>query len=257
MVEDSFETTKDMECDSHGAYISAFFKIKNGEYWTSCPSCLEIKKEQDQIELRKREALQRKQMYVWHKLKQRAIPDTFEKCNFDNYRLESGKDQAEVFAACKHFSTNFSRAKKNNIHGLFVGNTGTGKTHLAVAMLKEISQQGYSALFTTLSEMSLSVRSTFGKDKSANEAAMLNTYYGIDFLIIDECAVKFKSSDYELRLLFEIVNKRYQNGNPTLILSNSMQDIESKIGSRVLSRIYEGEFIHTFTWEDYRLKKAS
>jgi len=103
--------------------------------------------------------------------------------------------------------------KKENI--TFIGRSGTGKTHLSIAIGVKAVLQGYSVLFTTLSEM-LDQLYTSRADNSFHKR--LAGYIQPDLLIIDELGLR-KLNQTSVDDFYEVVSKRYETKS-TIITSN-------------------------------------
>lgn len=103
--------------------------------------------------------------------------------------------------------------KKENI--TFIGRSGTGKTHLAIAIGVKAVLQGYTVLFTTLSDM-LDQLYTSRVDNSFHRR--LSTYIQPDLLIIDELGLR-KLNQTSVDDFYEVVSKRYE-AKSTIITSN-------------------------------------
>lgn len=247
-------------CVTHGDFIAYQSKWKDRIVGGTCPTCFKEKEKARSIEEQKKMfANYRKDFNSLENIISRAsIPLGFQECTFENYKLDEEKiehreQQEHVFNACKFFASNFKLMIENNTHGIFVGNTGCGKSHLACAIIKEVMQQGYSGYFITLSEIVTSITGTWNKFSNLTEAQIIRKLVDLDLLVIDECGVLAK--DFDTSKLFDILNFRYSNKRPTILLTNSLEDAREKIGDRVISRIEEGDFIQNFNWTDYRKKK--
>jgi DNA replication protein DnaC len=75
----------------------------------------------------------------------------------------------------------------------------------------------------------------------------------MDLLILDEIGVQF-GSETERNLLFDVLNERYEDCKPTLLLSNlPKQDVAKYLGERVMDRLREdGGRVVVFDWESHR-----
>lgn len=103
--------------------------------------------------------------------------------------------------------------KKENIS--FIGRSGTGKTHLSIAIGIKAIQQGYSVLFTTLSDM-LDELYISRADNSFHQR--LSRYTQPTLLIIDELGLR-KLNQTSVDDFYEVIAKRYEK-NSTIITSN-------------------------------------
>ena len=81
---------------------------------------------------------------------------------------------------------------------------------------------------------------------------MIKNFQMYDLLIIDEIGVQ-SGTDNERNILFEIVNGRYENVRPTIIISNrDVKEVAELISERSVDRITEGGAIIPFNWESSR-----
>ena len=74
-----------------------------------------------------------------------------------------------------------------------------------------------------------------------------------DLLVLDEVGVQFGSRTEE-NLIFTLMNKRYEDLKPTLVISNELEDgLETYLGPRTFDRLKDGGgLIIPFPWESYR-----
>jgi DNA replication protein DnaC len=95
-----------------------------------------------------------------------------------------------------------------------------------------------------------SVRSTYGGKGSETQA--LNELLKPDLLIMDEIGAE-GGSDHDTKLLFEIINKRYENLRPTILISNlNAEALERYLGQRVMDRFRECGMVVAFDWASFR-----
>jgi len=137
------------------------------------------------------------------------------------------------------------------------GPPGTGKTHLACAVANYVmSTFGNSALFITVFDLIQRVKATYG-DRDKTEREVMQSFVMHDLLILDEVGVQF-GTDYEKVIITDLINRRYAEMRPTVILSNLDQgDLENYLGARVVDRMYEGGGgVLAFGWGSYRASVA-
>ena len=72
-------------------------------------------------------------------------------------------------------------------------------------------------------------------------------------LIIDEVGTQ-TDSDWEKLQIFNVIDGRYQNMKPTVLISNlSAEEVQSVIGERSVDRLREeGAFVIPFNWPSKR-----
>ncbi|MCR5330019.1 MAG: IS21-like element helper ATPase IstB [Lachnospiraceae bacterium] len=144
--------------------------------------------------------------------------------------------------------------KKENI--AFIGLPGTGKTHLSIALGLKAIDQGYTVLFTTLSEM---MEDLYISRADNSFRQKLKKYTTPDLLIIDEFGLK-KLSQTNVDDLYEVISKRYEKSS-TIITSNKQFDEWGGIlYDPVLATAILDRFVHHCSFiviegESYRMKE--
>jgi DNA replication protein DnaC len=136
---------------------------------------------------------------------------------------------------------------------ILAGRSGTGKNHLAIAIIMAVMQQGYRAVLIPVSQLIQRIRATWAHDVKETEEEIIRKFIDIDLLVIDEIG-RQSGSQNEKNLLFQVVDGRYRLVRPTIIISNySPQKIEQKIGTATYDRLREGGGqLLNFTWDSYR-----
>ena len=144
--------------------------------------------------------------------------------------------------------------KKENI--AFIGLPGTGKTHLSIALSIKAIEQGYTVLFTTLSEM---MEDLYMSRADNSFRQKLKKYVSPDLLVIDEFGLK-KLGQTNVDDLYEVVSKRYE-ASSTIITSNKQFDEWGSIlFDPVLATAILDRFVHHCSFimiegESYRMKE--
>lgn len=214
--------------------------------------CTEKRADEERLEL-ERQAKQAEDRFIKHLIdcgvSERHIDSTF-----DNYIADTDK---KVFAL--NTVKSFSDAFINGDHGnaILSGNVGTGKNHLATALMKEVyTKSKKKAVITTVVKMIRHYRSTWSKESNQSEDDILRYYSRVDLLIIDELGIQ-KGSEDEKNTLFEILNNRYESRLPTVILTNkTLQEVKEILGDRVIDRLKEdGCKTVVLNWESHRVKE--
>ena len=99
---------------------------------------------------------------------------------------------------------------------VFSGPSGTGKTHLAIAIAYRAIQNGFDALFTTATAL-IEDLSTATRDGKLREA--LASYTHATVLVIDEVGYLGYGPD-AANVLFQVVNDRYLHQRPMIFTTN-------------------------------------
>lgn len=126
-------------------------------------------------------------------------------------------------------------------HGLWLmGDTGTGKTTLAMLVSKETLKAGHSVAIYSMPKLLARIRATF--DASAGEesyAELFERLCDVDLLHIDDVGAE-KQTEWVLEQLYALVNERYEREKPMVITTNlSHEQLEAQIGERTVSRLVE------------------
>lgn len=135
---------------------------------------------------------------------------------------------------------------------LFLGAPGTGKTHLAIGVIKAITSVG-TARFLTVQGAIRSIKDSWAKDSDVSESKAIARLTGPDLLVLDEVGVQFGST-FETNALFDVLNSRYLDEKPTILLSNlDFDEVKKYLGERVLDRMREdGGTVMLFDWASHR-----
>lgn len=242
-------------CDEHGDYESRAFKF--GErilHWSACPACAMIAKVAADEAAAKAES-DGKQQRLERRLSQSGIPLRYLAKDFESYIADSdGKEKA--LAVAMEFAQNFRRHKERGTVVVFSGLPGTGKSHLAIAVAQEVMRGG-TALYTSAIDAVRMIRDTWKRDADKTESQVLQMLASIDLLILDEVGVQY-GTEAEQVSLFDIIDKRYRDLMPTILLTNlNKAGMKSFLGDRSFDRLREGGIWVTFDWESQRAKATA
>ena len=140
---------------------------------------------------------------------------------------------------------------------LLLGNSGTGKTHLALALGLAACQKGHRVRFTTAAAMVHELMEAKDERRLLRFQKQMASY---ELLIVDELGfVPLSKSGAEL--LFEVFSQRYERGS-TMVTSNlPFQEWTDVLGSErltgaLLDRLTHHVHILEMNGESYRLKQS-
>jgi len=148
------------------------------------------------------------------------IPRRYEHCELGSYTTDfPGANRSLAFA---HLIAS-SFVKEYDPHGekglLIVGEIGTGKTHLAVGVLKELVNRGVPCLFYDYRELLKEIQNSYNPTVQTTELDVLRPVFETDVLVLDELGA-VKPSEWVWDTVSLILNTRYNNKRTTIITTN-------------------------------------
>lgn len=236
-------------CAKHGEYRALFNKFANR--WTPCEHCTleaEIKQRIAEDKERLFKVKQRGILKAWGEA---AIPPLFQNENksFQSYKLYN-KKQTNVYAKLTDFLVKLPENIKNGISFVFVGNTDTGKTHLAVALAQEALKQEFNARYTTFGKIMLQLKGTFNGNAFDSEEDVVKKYLSLDLLIIDE--IPATVTEYELKMFSQLVIDRYHQNKSSIYISNEAENTFLRTHDPVKRRVSrEKSEVLAFDWPGF------
>lgn len=239
-------------CEKHGAYLSAGMKFLLGrgrEVWSGCQDCAEERKAAERKEEAER-AAESERRRLSAMLETAAIPKRFQGRDFTNFAADSdGKRHALKVA--REYAENFREHARRGDGLIFAGAPGTGKSHLAGAILQSLLPD-HVGMYTTCMGLIRAIRATWRRDSERTEADMLRELGDCPLLVIDEVGVQY-GTDGEQTILFDIIDRRYRETMPTILLTNQDRaGFKEFIGERSYDRLIETSRWVPFDWESYR-----
>jgi len=121
-----------------------------------------------------------------------------------------------------------------------MGDTGTGKTTLAMLVSKAALQATRSVAIYSLPKLLARIRRTYDSEPGGDSyLAFFERLTSVDLLHIDDLGAE-KRSDWVLEQLYALVNERYEAQRSMLVTTNlGQQELEEQIGPRTVSRLVE------------------
>lgn len=240
-------------CAKHGAFECApLFFFGKAKPLRRCPGCTDeyiAEQERKRDEQRKwREEESRRPVI---RKPNETIPFRYHNATLQNYEAATEK-QAIVAKRVAWFVETFHERRGAGTSLLMVGNPGTGKTHLACAVIDAL-EKSYAVRYSTVADFSAAVRECYKDGAKHTEKQVMQRYATPDLLVLDEVGAS-SGSDHEKQIFFEVLNERYNAVLPTILISNLPQaDITNYLGERVMDRLREGGGkMLRFDWESHR-----
>ena len=186
-------------------------------------------------------------------LSEAMIPKRYKGKKLSDFKLLTQKHK-EVYEKLKYYAKNFKSCAEKGCSLILCGSPGTGKTMMACILARAAISHGYKAKYITAFKIFQDIKATYGNNQSAFETKkLINGLIEIEFLVIDEIGVQF-NTDHERTMFFQILDGRYQELKPTVIISNEYNLVESGyIDQRTEDRFFEnGGGKLFFDWDSYR-----
>jgi len=185
------------------------------------------------------------------------IPLTMQKTmTFENFVLERQNltsDEYSSLAAALKSAQSF--AKNPDGWLTLYGETGVGKTHLAVAAAVEQIKKNSTIFFAFVPELMDHLRYTFNPQSDVQYDTLFDEVKNTSLLILDDLG-RERSSDWAIEKLHQIIVHRHNSRLPTIITSSL--DFKDELNP-ITSRVQDGYISQVVPIKapDYRNKKKS
>ncbi|HTZ49882.1 MAG TPA: ATP-binding protein [Verrucomicrobiae bacterium] len=193
------------------------------------------------------------------------IPKRYEHCDFESYAtdLADGRtwtvQHEQSLKQAKLLAQGFVRDYPATEKGLLLmGPSGVGKTHLAVAALKDLIRRGHAGLFCDYRELLKEIQASYNPASESTEMGVLEPIRTVEVLLLDDVGAS-KPSAWVLDIIGLVLNTRYNEKRMTVLTTNypeSTPDVGAtspsgerikvkedaladRIGARMRSRLYE------------------
>lgn len=192
------------------------------------------------------------------KLRSAKLPKRYEDCYITNY-FPTHPSQVKAKKLAKEFGMTYP-AFDGGL--LYTGSVGVGKTHLAVSILKLLSERGFTCLFYEFGSLLKEIQDSYNPNTKASELTVLAPVLNAEILVLDELGAS-KPTDWVRDTMAHVINTRYNDKKATIFTSNYPDErvndrdeaLEDRIGVRLRSRIYEMCRTINMVGTDYRQKK--
>jgi DNA replication protein DnaC len=170
-----------------------------------------------------------------------VIPPRYRGVSFDRPPVSDMERDMETKAAVTAVRAYIDDLQKrlDEGRGLWLfGDTGTGKTTLAMLISKAALEAGHSVAIYSLPKLLARIRRTYdAAPEEDSYSAFFERLTSVDLLHIDDLGAE-KRSDWVLEQLYALINERYETQRSILITTNlPHEELEEQIGTRTVSRL--------------------
>lgn len=186
------------------------------------------------------------------------VPRRYLGCHLNSYKPDKNHDSQKKAV---NYAMNFIKEFPAVDQGLLLmGPVGVGKTHLAVSILKGLTERGFSCLFYEFGALLKEIQDSYNSFTHTSELGVLSPVFNTDVLVLDELGAS-KPTEWVKDTMAHIINTRYNDKKHTIFTTNyfderkgSEETLEDRIGIRLRSRLFEMCRTVRITGEDYRRK---
>ncbi len=209
-------------------------------------------------------------------LAQSRIPRRYEHCAFENFDIRKDRQSGQAnryLDVAKLYAQKFVEEYPADFGLLFIGPTGVGKTHLAVAVIHELMvRKNIPCLFYDFRDLLKEIKDSYNSVSQTSELRILQPVLDAEVLLLDELAA-LNPSDWVKDTLAYVINSRYNQKKVTLITTTlpfgqpapsndvrspsgeAVTDMEKSLnqyGVTLRSRLYEMCKVVEMRSDDYR-----
>jgi DNA replication protein DnaC len=145
---------------------------------------------------------------------------------------------------------------------LLTGSVGSGKTHVALGLVKLACGLGIEARFLTMAQLLGAIKATYDRERAAShrrrgpdapgEAGLLDELAELPLLALDDLGTE-NPTPWARDRLYTLVNRRYLGQRLTVVTTNlSLDELADRLGERTVSRLWGASLVVNFCGADYR-----
>lgn len=189
----------------------------------------------------------------------KSVPKKHGASTFENFRTENDAEEKIKSVAIGYAKTIVANGKGDQRYSgnlILIGSPGSGKTHLAVAIEHHVfmEQNDFSIMYfrtTDFRHLDMELNSS----ESYKAFERLKKLKESDLVVIDDITKIYLPSTNAL--FFEVIDSRYDNGLPTIAISNLPRDAFEEIDERIVSRLSSNAYYLYMYGRDHRIQEKN
>jgi DNA replication protein DnaC len=118
------------------------------------------------------------------------------------------------------------------------GDTGTGKTTLAMLVSRTAIESGRTVAIYSLPKLLARIRRTYDSEPGGDSyLSFFERLTSVDLLHIDDLGAE-KRTDWVMEQLYALINERYESQRSIMVTTNlPHEELEDQVGQRTISRL--------------------
>jgi DNA replication protein DnaC len=241
--------TRPEHCATHGDYEAILITLGEPK-WTGCPVCArEAVMAMDNAALADEEAARSRDSGE-ALARVAGIPRRHAQSVFDSYDATPGDPAGVAFMRVWDYATGDGLLKGDGL--LLQGTTGTGKTHLACALVHHVTRERLlPARYVIAANLFRRVRAMY-TTREETERDILEELVAPALLVIDEIG-EGSGTEHDVAFLSQILSRRYDDMTATVLVTNlTLSQLKTWFDSRGWDRLRDTARAVTFDWDSHR-----
>jgi len=174
----------------------------------------------------------------------------YQHMRFDTFTTD-GLESDEI----ANLKTALSMARKwaQNPRGwlCFLGDYGSGKTHLAASIANDLNERGRDVMFTTAPDLLDYLRQAFDPQSHSRFDKRFHDILRIPILILDDLSLASATS-WSQEKLFQIIDYRYLSRSPTVFTTPETRQTMEEDSPRLATRLFDRRLCEWFDLDRVR-----
>lgn len=181
----------------------------------------------------------------------------YESCTLANYDA-NGELQQKAYLDVAAYASNIKAEIANGAGMVLFGPPGTGKDHLAVAVMRRAIAEGVKCEAIDGQMLFQAARDIIGTNQ--NEKSLLKPYLVSGLLLISDPLPPIETAgpkEYQLTLLWRIIDQRYREKRPTIVTVNvkDRAELDRRLAPNIIDRLIDGSLVVPCKWQSYRKRQ--